>query len=237
MTRPKHLEIRDWIESRISDGTFAAGDRLPTEQQFMEQFHVSRNPVQRAMEGLVQAGLIIRRRGRGTTVASTGLRANLLRQIDTTLRTAPVDTGTHEVLRVSVASSESFALAQRVMEAQIPAVELTRIKRSGTGDALALERAVISLAYAPDIVETDLDELATTAYYNDCGLPIHRIDSQFHAVHLTREDASAIGLTDTTPVIKQLRRVYSTPTTCVEAAEFFYHPQRLTLEVSQIDTR
>ncbi|MFB9776563.1 GntR family transcriptional regulator [Brevibacterium otitidis] len=237
MVRPKHLEIRDWIESRISDGTFSEGDRLPTEKQLMEQFSVSRNPVQRAMEGMVEAGLVIRQRGRGTTVASTGLRANLLRHVDTTLRSAPVDTGTHEVVDVAVASSESFPLSRRVMEPQTPAVELTRIKRSGTGEALALERAVISLSYAPDVVETDLDALATTAYYNDRGLPIHKIDSEFHAVHLNREDSAAIGLTETTPVIKQVRRVYSTPTTCIEAAEFFYHPHKLTLEVSQIDSR
>ena len=79
MARAKHVEIREWIEHQIQSGRLSIGDRLPSERELMERFAVSRNPVQTAMSKLVEAGLVQRRRGSGTIVASTGLRSSLLR--------------------------------------------------------------------------------------------------------------------------------------------------------------
>lgn len=73
MVRAKHVEIREWIEQEIHSGRLVVGDRLPTERELMERFDVSRNPVQTAMTKLVETGLVRRRRGSGTVVASTGL--------------------------------------------------------------------------------------------------------------------------------------------------------------------
>src|SRR5437879_499305 len=56
------------IEKRILDGQLRSGDRLPTERELAEQFHVSRTAVREAMKILAQKGLVDMRPGRGTIV-------------------------------------------------------------------------------------------------------------------------------------------------------------------------
>src|SRR6266700_5076606 len=56
------------IEKRILDGELRSGDRLPTERDLAEQFHVSRTAVREAMKILAQKGLVDMRPGRGTIV-------------------------------------------------------------------------------------------------------------------------------------------------------------------------
>ncbi len=56
------------IETRILQGELRSGDRLPTERELAEQFHVSRTAVREAMKILAQKGLVDMRPGRGTIV-------------------------------------------------------------------------------------------------------------------------------------------------------------------------
>jgi GntR family transcriptional repressor for pyruvate dehydrogenase complex len=56
------------IEKLILSGELHSGDRLPTEREFAEQFHVSRTAVREAMKLLEQKGLVEMRPGRGTRV-------------------------------------------------------------------------------------------------------------------------------------------------------------------------
>lgn len=56
------------IETRILRGELRSGDRLPTERELAEQFHVSRTAVREAMKILAQKGLVDMRPGRGTIV-------------------------------------------------------------------------------------------------------------------------------------------------------------------------
>src|SRR5947209_18702243 len=63
------------IEKRILDGELRSGDRLPTERELPEQFHVSRTAVREAMKILAQTGLVDLRPGGGTIVIDGAPRA------------------------------------------------------------------------------------------------------------------------------------------------------------------
>ncbi len=61
-------QVAEQIEKRILAGELRKGDRLPTERELAEQFHVSRTAVREAMKILAQKGLVDMRPGRGTIV-------------------------------------------------------------------------------------------------------------------------------------------------------------------------
>jgi GntR family transcriptional repressor for pyruvate dehydrogenase complex len=61
-------QVAEQIEQLILSGELHSGDRLPTEREFAEQFHVSRTAVREAMKLLEQKGLVEMRPGRGTRV-------------------------------------------------------------------------------------------------------------------------------------------------------------------------
>lgn len=56
------------LVSLIEDGTFATGDRLPTERALAEQLGISRASVRQALTGLAAMGLVESRPGDGTYV-------------------------------------------------------------------------------------------------------------------------------------------------------------------------
>ncbi|HQN04035.1 MAG TPA: GntR family transcriptional regulator [Anaerolineaceae bacterium] len=61
-------QINQIIRSRIQQGVYNAGSRLPSETTLAVEFGVSRSSVRNAMESLVNEGVIIRRHGDGTYV-------------------------------------------------------------------------------------------------------------------------------------------------------------------------
>ena len=58
------------LVSLIEDGTFTAGDRLPTERALAEQLGISRASVRQALTGLAAMGLVESRPGDGTYVTA-----------------------------------------------------------------------------------------------------------------------------------------------------------------------
>jgi len=67
-TKPKHHEISNHLQTEIAAGRYGEGARLPSENQLVDQFKVSRPTVARALRDLEAQGLIERRAGSGTYV-------------------------------------------------------------------------------------------------------------------------------------------------------------------------
>lgn len=64
----KYAQLADSLRAAIAAGDYRSTNRLPTEQQLMVQFGVSRQTVRNALEILAQEGLIQRRQGSGTVI-------------------------------------------------------------------------------------------------------------------------------------------------------------------------
>ena len=62
-------KIRADIESKILSGAWAPGFRIPVERELMERYGCARMTVSQALSGLVQAGLLVRRKRGGSFVA------------------------------------------------------------------------------------------------------------------------------------------------------------------------
>ncbi|NLK75340.1 MAG: substrate-binding domain-containing protein [Clostridiales bacterium] len=66
----KHLALSQWIKDNIDNGTFAIGDKIPSENDLAQQFGYSRQTVRQAIGTLVAEGILIRKQGSGTYVSS-----------------------------------------------------------------------------------------------------------------------------------------------------------------------
>src|SRR2546425_8319171 len=131
------------IEKRILDGELRSGDRLPTERDLAEQFHVSRTAVREAMKILAQKGLVEMRPGRGTVV------------ID----------GAHEAMEHSiglvmklklgeVGGSDNLVEVREILETEIAALAAAR----ATEDEIAAMREAIRVM---DVSLSDADAYIT----------------------------------------------------------------------------
>jgi GntR family transcriptional regulator len=65
---PKYVRLAQTIQGRIEDGTYAPGTRVPSENQLVQAFGMSRPTVVRALELLKRDGWLESRQGYGTIV-------------------------------------------------------------------------------------------------------------------------------------------------------------------------
>jgi GntR family phosphonate transport system transcriptional regulator len=66
-------QVADGIERGIADGRFAAGEKLPGENEIAETYRVNRHTVRRALATLAERGLVRAERGSGTYVEAPRL--------------------------------------------------------------------------------------------------------------------------------------------------------------------
>lgn len=66
---PIYQKIMNEIQLLISNNTYKANDKLPSETQLMKQFHTSRITVTRALNELESKSIIYRQKGRGSFVS------------------------------------------------------------------------------------------------------------------------------------------------------------------------
>lgn len=64
-----YLQLETELKQAILDGKYGVGERIPTEQELCDMFGMSRITVRRAVQDLVEEGLLNKVRGRGTFVA------------------------------------------------------------------------------------------------------------------------------------------------------------------------
>lgn len=67
---PRYREIKRSILDAIKSGRLIAGDRVPSEAELTTQFGVSRMTANRALRELTAMGVVVRRAGSGTFIAS-----------------------------------------------------------------------------------------------------------------------------------------------------------------------
>ena len=74
--KPKYLEIVNWVQDRINKKELKPGDKLYSENELSEMFHLSRQTVRHAIAVLEQQNFLTRIQGSGTYISGTALGAS-----------------------------------------------------------------------------------------------------------------------------------------------------------------
>lgn len=67
---PLYQQVAEVLRARIADGTYPPNRPIPSIPHLMQEFGVARGTVMRAVEILIQGGLVHVVQGRGTYVTS-----------------------------------------------------------------------------------------------------------------------------------------------------------------------
>ena len=74
---PFHKQISHDIVAKIQSGEYKPGDKLPTESEICEKYHVSKAPVRQALTNLARENYIYTVKGKGSFVLSGSFAASL----------------------------------------------------------------------------------------------------------------------------------------------------------------
>jgi GntR family transcriptional regulator len=83
---PRYIQVYSTVRDWIYQGSYKAGGRLPTEEELCRLFQVSRITTRKAVDMLVDEGLVVRQPGRGTFVVEDLADAPVIGEMDQLLR-------------------------------------------------------------------------------------------------------------------------------------------------------
>lgn len=152
---PLYYQLRDKLRILI-DETLAAGDRIPSENELVARYRVSRNTVRLAIDSLIKEGVVYRVQGKGTFVSPEHMRYDLQRLVsfteDMRRRKLKPDTRLLGFSR----QTPSPTIASRL--ALAPDSETYEIKRLrlADGEPMAVSTAYMPYDLIPDLTESDL---------------------------------------------------------------------------------
>lgn len=176
--KPGYREISEYYEHLIRTGELAAGARLETEEKLARRYGVTRTTVRRAFAVLVRKGLVMKRQGRGTFVASA---ENVKRRMLSPVLIAPyrtVDvlpgdpsTPMHPLrFRFGYLEAVVRALGVYARPFQICFIENDPVALDGLAETVRASRSV-------GIVAFDVDDAQTVDAMTSLGVPVVFVDA------------------------------------------------------------
>jgi len=181
---PRYIQAYSTVRDWIYQGTYRPGARLPTEEDLCRLFGVSRITIRKAVEMLVDEGLVVRHAGRGTFVLEDladapviGEMDQLLRKVERLGRNSRVAQAEVALVEADAETAADLALAhgERVQRAShvrltgdqpvgyvvtyIPAALKVRFRLSELNDSpmlTLLERKGVDIASADQVIGATL---------------------------------------------------------------------------------
>jgi GntR family transcriptional regulator, N-acetylglucosamine utilization regulator len=155
---PLHMQVEDDLRERIEMGEWHAGERIPAEDQLCDAYRVSRITMRQAIGRLVDRGLLMRARGKGTFVRDAAVTAGERRVTSFTAELAQLGmTAGTSVLETGLAAADPpTALALGLVEGD----RVIRIHRLRTGDGkpIGLQTSYLPETRFPGLHTVDLGD-------------------------------------------------------------------------------
>jgi GntR family histidine utilization transcriptional repressor len=192
MPAAAYTRIVDWLRGEIAAGRLAPGERIPSENELVASFGVSRMTANRAVRELTQEGLVTRTAGSGSFVAQRRLELSLLRVPDIAeeIRAESGRYSARLIERHAVKASGEIAAALELE----PGAEVfhTLIVHEAASQPLQLEDRYVNPAFAPDYLEQDFSRRSPNAYLTE----IARADEAEQTVESVPADIRTARLLD-----------------------------------------
>ena len=205
---PAYEQVKAFIKSRISAGTWKPGDPVPSEAALMAQFGISRMTVNRALRELAAEGMVTRVQGSGTRVAELHRISSRLTIRD--IHEEVVERGhvhTTRVLKVE-AEKASADLAKTLGLRTGARVFHTLLVHLENGIPIQYEDRYVNPAAAPDFLETDFTR-TTPTHHLLLHAPLTEASYSIEACLPTEQEAKQLGIKRAEPCLAMMRRTVS----------------------------
>jgi GntR family transcriptional regulator len=198
---PIYYQIQQYIREKIKKNEWLVGEAIPSERILSELFEVSRMTIRQAVQGLVDEGVLTRRRGSGTFISNE--------KVEQPLKGVTSFTKLME-LRGMKASSKIISFLKRissVIEAEQLNIELNsnllQIERIRLGDEtpFAVETTVIPWTFSEGITEEDMHRSLYEYIENEKGLEIGEGSQSIEAISADNRIAELLDIPVGSPIL------------------------------------
>lgn len=222
----KYKEIADCLEREIQDGKFDQTKKLPTEEEMIKKFEVSRNTIRKAINQLVNRGYIYQVQGSGMFLREKSvtdyINLGSLRGLTKDLTSKTIET---KILALHVLEADEVNAKQLRCEA---GTKLYYVKRLRMVDK---EPFSIEISYfKKDIVPYLNEDIASSSIYSylidDLKLNIGFADKVINCEKIDEASASLLNVHSLDPALIIENTVCLTNGMIFELSKSIFHYQK-----------
>ncbi len=203
--QPLYAKVKEHILGHIRSGAWAAGARVPSENELVESFRISRMTANRALRELTAEGFLSRLPGVGTFVREPPARSSLmeLRNIAEEIEQRGHRHSARILARSEIAANPALAeefeckLSDRLFHIVIVHEE--------NGVPVQLEDRYVNAAVVPDFLGQDFAAMTPTAYLL-AAAPLDELEHTVEAALPTHEQQRLLGIASLEPCLVLRRR-------------------------------
>lgn len=230
---PLYFQLAEQLTTAITDGTLQPGDQFENEVGLAERLNLSRPTVRRAIHELVGQGLLVRRRGLGTTVANRMVhrRVELTSLYDDLARDGRLPRT--QVLSLTRERNEVAAAALGVPE-DTDLVSMLRLRFDGDTPL-----AVMHNWLPPDFADITVEQLESDGLYailRARGVRPSVARQSIGARNASARERRLLRLSRAEPLLTMTRRAFDPTGAPVEYGDHCYRAGQYTIEVMVHET-
>lgn len=231
---PLYSQLADQLKVAITDGVLAKGTYLGNEILLAEQWQVSRPTVRRAIQDLVDEGMLVRRRGIGTQIVNDQVRrpfalsslyedlAAAGRQPVTSVRSLTTGPATAEIAtELGLRTGDEVA-------------SLVRLRSAGNRP-LAILRNWLVADVAEHLTTDALEREGLYALLRAGGVRPHYALQRLGAKVADADEAEQLGIEAGAPLVTMHRVMQDDTGRLIEVGSHVYDAEHYTVEMSVVD--
>lgn len=215
---PLHVQAANYMREKIENREWPEDEQIPTEFALMDILGMSRGTVKRAIKALVDEGLLVQIRGKGTFVTRPNIThpsGNCLLSFAESLRSQGIDFET-EVLEQTTINADEFLSNKLQVPVNAPVLFLRRV-RSVHGDPIMYIENRVNLLQAPGLDQVDFNEVALFPSIERCaGKRIGYSQSRYAAKIAGEKRGRILHVGEEAPVLHLEQQIFYADNTVTE---------------------
>ena len=225
---PLYHQLAEQLTAAIGDGRLQPGDPFENEVALAARLGLSRPTVRRAIQEMVDQGLLIRRRGLGTTIANRKVhRTARLSSLFDDLEADGREPRT-EVVDLAMRTDERAAAALD-LEPGTEMLSVVRVRSAGD-QPLAIMHNWLPPAHA-EVTREELEEQGLYALLRKRGVKPVVARQSIGARMPTAQERRSLGLRASQPVLTMTRMAFDAAGAAVEFGDHAYRAEDYTIDL------
>lgn len=229
---PLYFQVAQRLEEGIRSGVLKPGVRLENEIAIAKNLRLSRPTIRRAIQEVVDKGLLVRRRGIGTQVVQSHVtRPVELTSLYNDLENAHLEPVTRVLEHRVMAASSAIAEKLRI----IPGDEVLQIRRLRSTHEIPV--AILENHLPPAFIDITREELEETGLYNVLqarGVALKIATQKIGARKAVGDESQLLDVEKGSPLLTMERIALDQAGQVIEAGNHCYRPDMYSFETTLV---
>ena len=230
---PLYFQIAQRIEKAILEGDLPAGSRLENEVSLGERLGLSRPTIRRAIQELVDKGLLVRRRGIGTQV----VHGQVTRGVELTSLYEDLSRSgqkpSTKILEYKITKADTKMADKLGVEIGSDVLYMRRLRAADNVPVSIMENWLP--AEFTDISESELNEHGLYQILRSRGITIRVAKQRIGARKATQQESNDLVIEKQASLLTMDRTAYDNSGRAIEFGHHCYRPDLYSFEVTLVE--